>query len=384
MTDVLFVVTHLFGIGHLKRTAVVAAACRAHGLSVAVASGGLPLAGLRLPGVELVQIEPALRSRDESFTELLGADGRPAGDRDLERRRAHLLEVFRAHAPKILVSEMYPFGRRKLQGEFAALLDAARTRPDRPWLVASVRDLLVDKPAAKMAWMAEAAEVYDRVLVHGDPELIAFSESYPFAARLGERLAYTGYVAEPAPTGRRLPGDEVLVSAGGGAFGRALLMAALLARPLSRAKDAPWRLLVGHNLAEPDFAGLRRAAPVGVKVQRARPDFGARLRSCRLSVSQGGYNTTTQLLAAGCRAVVVPYAEGGQSEQARRAELLAAKGLLTAAPGADHDPRRLAAAIDRALDGPPPAAAAAHLPKLDGAERAAEILAGMAAIVPPA
>jgi predicted glycosyltransferase len=390
MSDLLFVVTHLFGIGHLTRTAALASACAARGLSVTLASGGRPLPGLRLPGVELVQLEPALRTRDASFSELLRAEGEAATPRDLERRATQLRALLGTTAPKAVVTEMYPFGRRKLRGEFEALLAAARARTPRPWLVASVRDLLVEKPPEKMAWMAEAAAAYDRVLVHGDPDLIAFPDSFPFADRLGERLTYTGYVVEPAqtggspPTGPEVPQGEVLVSAGGGAFGRQLLSSALQARPLSRAAALPWRLLAGHNLPAADVDALRREAPAGVVVERARPDFAACLAACRLSVSQGGYNTTAQLLQAGCRAVVVPYAEGGQSEQAERAALLAARGLLVAAPGADSDPQRLAAAVDRALAGPDPRAAAPARPNLRGAERAAEILADLAAIVPPA
>jgi predicted glycosyltransferase len=385
MADILFAVTHLHGIGHLKRTAALARACAAAGLSVVLVSGGRPVRGLDTGAARLVQLDPPLRVRDESFAELLGPDDRPAGEAALAARRRQLLTVLAAEAPRVVVTEMYPFGRRKLRGEYAALVEAAAAAVPRPALVCSVRDLLVDKPADKTAWSVEAAAPYDRILVHGDPELIPFSASFPHAGKLGARIAYTGYVAEPVPRARALPAGEVLVSAGGGAFGRGLLMSALLARPLTRAKGGPWRLLVGDNLPERDFRALRAAAPVGVKVQRARPDFAARLAKCSLSVSQGGYNTTVELLGAGCRAVVVPFTGGGQSEQARRAELLARRGLLTAAPGGDEDPPALARAIDAALaQAAPQAATGARAPELGGTEATVEILKGMAAIVPAA
>ncbi len=380
MTDVLFVVTHLFGIGHLKRAAALARACAARGLSVALVSGGRPLRHLELGRARLIQLEPWLRSRDESFAALIGPGDRPLDAALQAARRARLLEILEAEAPRVLVTEHYPFGRRKLRFELEPLLCAARARRPRPWLVASVRDLLVRKPAEKTAWMAEAAAAYDRILVHGDPALIPFEASFAQTAALGERLTYSGYVLEAGRPLRRPPRGEVLVSAGGGAFGLALLTSALVARPASRARDLPWRLLVGDNLPEADFLALRRAAPAGVKVQRARPDFPARLQTCALSISQGGYNTTVAVLHAGCPAVIVPYEADGQSEQRERAELLARRGWLTCAAGGDRDPLALAAAIDRSLAAPAPAGR----PDLSGAATTAEILRDLAAIVPPA
>jgi predicted glycosyltransferase len=63
-----------------------------------------------------------------------------------------------------------------------------------------------------------------------------------------------------------------------------------------------------------------------------------------------------ELLAAGTRAVVVPFAEGGESEQPLRARLLAARGLLTVVEPTDLTPQSLAIAIDAADRKPAPSA----------------------------
>src|SRR3546814_6067908 len=68
-------------------------------------------------------------------------------------------------------------------------------------------------------------------------------------------------------------------------------LAALAARPLSRAASLPWRLLVGNGLSDDVLTELRSAAPPGVIVERSRPDFTRLLRRARLSVSQGGYRS---------------------------------------------------------------------------------------------
>jgi predicted glycosyltransferase len=146
-----------------------------------------------------------------------------------------------------------------------------------------------------------------------------------------------------------------VVSAGGGAVGAPLLRAAIAARPLTGVADQPWRLIAGPNLPEADFQALAATAGSNVSLERFRADFQTLLRNCRLSVSQAGYNTVMELLAAGARAVVVPFAEGGETEQPVRARLLADRGLLTVVAPETLTPASLAAGIDAADRGARPA-----------------------------
>ena len=76
------------------------------------------------------------------------------------------------------------------------------------------------------------------------------------------------------------------------------------------------------------------------------------------------------LLQARCRAVVVPFAAGNETEQADRARLFEARGLLHAVPEAGLTPERLAEAIACALAAPPPP----FTPALDGAATTARLL----------
>jgi predicted glycosyltransferase len=141
----------------------------------------------------------------------------------------------------------------------------------------------------------------------------------------------------------------VLVSAGGGAFGGALLTAALTARRQGCFADRGWRLLTGPNLAPAEFAVLTANLPDGVVVERYRPDFSQVLRRCRVSVSPAGYNTTIEVLAAGVAAVFVPFDEMLETEQALRAERLATRGVVEMVAHSELSPDRLAAAIERAV-----------------------------------
>jgi predicted glycosyltransferase len=74
------------------------------------------------------------------------------------------------------------------------------------------------------------------------------------------------------------------------------------------------------------------------------------LRRCRVSVSQAGYNTILNILAARVPAVVVPFASERETEQRLRAERLAARGVLELVDEADLTPDGLSRAIERAIE----------------------------------
>jgi predicted glycosyltransferase len=372
-------VQHLLGIGHLKRAMAIATALRARGARVVVASGGEPVPAVEEPaarvGVEIERLAAA-RTADVNFSAVLDAAGRPIDQAWKESRRDALLRLLHHVKPDAVVTEMFPFGRRPFRFELLPLLEAARAATPRPVIAASVRDILVGKsrPGRAEEIAAQAQTIYDLVLVHGDPQLIRFEDSFPAAAVIADLLRYTGYVTEAtiiAGVGDRSRG-EVLVSAGGGAVGAPLLTAALAARPLSALAAAPWRLITGTNLPETDYLRLQgiAAGQRGIVLERFRTDFTDCLARCRVSISQGGYNTVLEALASRTPAVVVPFAEGVESEQTDRARLLAERGMLQMVGHADLTPARLAAAIDKAAAQPPPPIDL----DLRGAGRAADIL----------
>ena len=362
---VLFHVQHLLGIGHLTRAATLARGLAAEGFEVTVASGGEPVPGVDFGRATVVQLPP-VRVADRRFSELLDANGEPVDDAWKARRRDRLLDLYEKVGPDFVLTELFPFGRRQLRFELLPLLDRAaaeRARTGRPRIACSVRDILVQSPRPERTreMLALARRYYDLVLVHGDPRLVSLDATFPHAREIADRIAYTGYVvarSERSPgEPERMAGEgggEVVVSAGGGAVGGKLLEAALAARPRTPLADAGWRLLAGANLPEPDFRSLAARAPDEVSVERFRPDFRALLRSARLSISQGGYNTMMEVLDAGVRAVVVPYAGGLETEQTLRANLLAARGLVEVVGEEELGPESIAAAVSRALAKPPP------------------------------
>ena len=351
---VLFYVQHLLGIGHLKRAALICRALARAGLDTTLLSGGMPLSGLDVGGARLRQLPP-LRAADLSFSVLLDEAGRPIDEAWRARRRDLLLAAFRELRPEALVVEMYPFGRRQMRFELIPLLEAARGARPRPLVVSSLRDILSKAPVPKRAaWIkAQVEAFFDAVLVHADPRFVTLEASFPEAAGFADALVYTGYVAEgeavATPRGADSERRGVVVSAGGGAVGAALIETALAARPLSDLSEAPWTLLTGPNLPAGQLDALVRQCPENVTLSRAHHRFHELLSGTRLSISQGGYNTVADLLRTRPRAVIVPVAAEGEAEQTMRARLLEAAGVAVMLEEQALTPQALSAAMDRAL-----------------------------------
>lgn len=366
---VMFYVQHLLGIGHLARASRIASALARNGFQVTMVTGGVPVEGFPGPGVAHVAL-PAIASGPAGFSELVDAQGTPIDDAFRARRRDLLLQTYQSLAPDIVLIEAYPFGRRQVRFELLPLLDAIASTPTRPVVASSVRDILQQN--RKPGRDAETVEIlraqFDAVLVHGDPAFIRLEDSFPLASEIADQVIYTGLVAPERP----LPVPEtwdIIVSAGGGAVGGALIRAAAQAsKRLS--PDLRWCLIAGPNLPAPDYDAIAADLAPGTALFRFRRDFPGLLAGAKVSVSQAGYNTVCDVLRAGCRAVLVPYAAGGETEQGLRATHLQAAGAAHVVTEADLSGETLAKAVEDSLS------RKADLPALDlnGAAQTAQIL----------
>lgn len=370
---VFFYVQHLLGIGHLARASHVADAMVRAGMQVTVVTGGAPVAGFPGPGVAHVAL-PEIRAGDAGFSGLTDAAGTPVDDAFKTNRRDLLLAAYHATRPDVVMIEAFPFGRRQVRFELIPLLQAIHTQSQRPRVVASVRDILQEraKPGRDEETVTLARMYFDHVLVHGDPAFVRLEDTFPFAAELAGMTLYGGIVAAPlpAPAPDRF---DIVVSAGGGAVGAALLNAAAGAIDLLPG-TMTWCLIGGINMPEADFAALQARIPARATLTRFRRDFGGLLRNATLSVSQAGYNTVCDALTAGCRSLLVPFAAGGETEQTLRATRLAGLDLAHVLLETDLSPARMATAIAAALAAPAPPP---NTLDLNGADGAARLIAGL-------
>ena len=380
----LFYVQHLLGIGHLVRSLRLARGLAQHGFEVLVVSGGEAIPGFDW-GVAKYHQLPPVKITPPDFSTLLNPDGSIFTDAQKNRRAQELCQLFDDFMPDVFILEAFPFGRRQMRFELIPLLERAHARHQPPIIATSVRDILqAQKKPERVQEMLDTINQYcDFVLVHGDEKLIALEASFPRAKDIAQKLVYTGLVGpELVPPRALAKTDEefdVIVSAGGGAVGARLLTTALEVHAVLGEQGAPftalrWLFLTGPNMPENVTQHLAKMTPTHnsarITLAKFRPDLPALLHHAKLSISQAGYNTVVDLLEAKCRAVLVPFAEHGESEQSLRAQKMAAAKLAVLLEEATLNTQRLANAVKQALDLPTPD----FLVKLNGIKTSAQLI----------
>jgi predicted glycosyltransferase len=340
---------HSIGLGHLVRSLELARALSTRFEVVLLSGGELP-DGIEVPaGVHVVPLPPLGMEVEGG---LVSPDAATSVEQAQELRRSAILRTYRSVRPGVILTELYPFGRRRFRGELLPLLELARTERRRPVVVASVRDILVGQRSDQQGHDARALEVanrhYDAVLVHADERFARLDESFGPADQLACDVIHTGFVHRERKALHGLRRHELLVSAGGGRVGEPLLRCALAAQPEIRKRTGlRLRLVAGPFLPDPAFRALQTevAGHDGIVLERQVDDLCGLLAGVTASVSQAGYNTTLDVLQAGVPALVVPFSERREDEQGRRARRLAELGALRVLDPERLEPHALAAAV---------------------------------------
>jgi predicted glycosyltransferase len=161
--------------------------------------------------------------------------------------------------------------------------------------------------------------------------------------------------------------------AGGGADGFELFETLVRALPAMTA-ERPCVLVVvtGPFLPEAERTRLHQlSAGLPVHLVPQVDDSLSYLSAADLVIAMAGYNTTSEILSLGARALLVPR-KGPSAEQQMRASRFAQRGWVDWLPPASLCPETLSAAVLEALD--KPAEAAVLPPDLFGRQRAARHL----------
>jgi predicted glycosyltransferase len=104
------------------------------------------------------------------------------------------------------------------------------------------------------------------------------------------------------------------------------------------------KIVTGPFLPGEAWRSLRESARRlrGLSIHRFVPDLCGEMGRSAASVSQCGYNTALDIIRAGVPALVVPYAEGGEDEQMKRARRLERLGTLRVTEQRELDAPRFA------------------------------------------
>ena len=123
---------------------------------------------------------------------------------DIRQSRSRmLLDLLVSFDPDLIVTELFPFGRRQFRFELTPLLKAAKQRPRPAKVVCSLRDILVEKKG-KPNYETEVVDTlnscYDLLLIHSDPRVVMLEETFGRCGEIGVQVEYTGFVARPPGT----------------------------------------------------------------------------------------------------------------------------------------------------------------------------------------
>ena len=363
---------HSLGLGHLSRSWRLAGALSEHFRVTVWCGGPLPQTIGPPASCDIVAFPPLVVNEEGRLVSL---DARYTADQALELRRDTMLHYLATERPAALVIELFPFGRKKFESELLPLLDAARAISPRPIVACSLRDILVRRGDGQMEHDERArllAERYfDAVLVHADPAFARLDESFRPAQPMRIPVHYTGFVTGRPPVPNGLDRSGILVSGGGGRFAGSLFMSAIEAH---RHLTHPTTLtivagpLCGASLWQ-RLVAASRGNPL-IDLRHSVTDLSAEMAASRLSISQCGYNTALDIVRVRVPAIVVPFAESGETEQTDRARRLEKLGVLRVLPADRLDAASLAQAIEKTLDFEPAPLAF----DLDGANRTSQLM----------
>lgn len=377
-----------YGLGHFRRNLVIAQAiavlepsasvllaCSAEGVDTFALGSGVDV--LRLPGLRKIEngryVSRRLHLDDADVISL---------------RSAVLASAVADFRPHVLLADKHPLG---IGDELLPALELLRETGGRAAL--GLRDVLDDPDRTRAEWTPSlgrrAAEFHQLVLAYGSPNLLSPLDDGLLPPELVSLGTHCGYVVGSIATGPRpeeMPPDGpqplVLATAGGGEDGLDVLRAFVGA-----SRGADWRavLVGGPQMEWSDWLDLEAAAASArVTPMRRVRDMLRWYPYAAALVCMGGYNTLLEAVASGIPTVCVPRTRP-RREQLIRARAFADMGLIQVVEPESLNATTLARAIGSALATPRSALAARArgVLDLDGAQRAAALLVGLARAADP-
>lgn len=333
-----------FGLGNLSRMLAICRYLLKHidNLSILLISGSPLIHSFRLPlGLDYIKLPCLNRGQSGMAVKYLNADI----ESTLKLRSEIILAAARNYQPDLVLVDKKPSG---IKGELEPTIEFLKSNLPATKFVLLLRDIL-DTPEKTIAeWQREdyyrtIESLYDRILIVGMQEIFDLVREYQFGSAIADKVRYCGYIRkELGLKNRRTIRQElgiskddklVLVTPGGGEDGYYLVSNYLqgLARQSDRFNHKNIHTLIFCGAEMPlqhqqQIYRQARGLP-GVTVKEFTNDMMSYVNTADLVVSMCGYNTVTEVLQKGKKAIVVPRIKPGR-EQLIRAQSMAKAGLI--------------------------------------------------------
>lgn len=328
------------GMGHIRRTMLVAQALVASEAqpSVLLIAGAREASNFALPrGVDCLSLPALYKDTDAQYH----ARHLDLSLQEIVALRARAIRgAIEAFEPNVFIADNVPRGA---QGELDATLTLLRARGG-VRCVLGMRDILDEPARVRAQWHRAANEQcirhhYCAIWVYGDTRVCDVAREYGFSPDVAAKVRYAGYLDQrariPSAPGKGNdplaalelpPGRNVLCLVGGGQDGASLAQS-FVAAPF--APDVNAIVITGPMMPAED---RHRLLACGTDRPRLRvlefvQDPASLLSRVDYAVAMGGYNTVTEILSFGKRALIVPRVRP-RLEQFIRAQRLHDLGLL--------------------------------------------------------
>jgi predicted glycosyltransferase len=324
-------------------------------LSILLVSGSPMLQSFRLPpGLDYIKL-PCL-NRGESG-ELSAKYLRLDVETTVKLRSDLILTAALSYKPDIMMVDKKPYGMKR---ELKETLNALKAELPKTKLVLLLRDILDLPETTRAEWKKEGFysaiyHLFHQVLVVGIPKVFNLCEEYGFPSRVAEKVRFCGYLRKESGQQSRFalrrelnlqPSQKlVLVTPGGGEDGFPMLSNYLKGQHLND-PDIRSLLFCGPEMPAHEQQRLHEVAAQfpQVTIREFTDDMMSYINAADLVVCMGGYNTITEVLSQGKRAIAIPRIKPGH-EQFIRASRMANLNLLHQIHPYALTPERLSQAV---------------------------------------
>lgn len=259
---------------------------------------------------------------------------------------------------KIIIFEGFPFCRHQFAYELITFLQIANERKIK--CVCSIRDFPWDEPHSLgvQDWIAITQNLilnnyFDKILVHGDEKILPlvadttqFCNKKDLIKDISNLIIYTGYVKNPEQKRHHKENNNIFISFG-------------------LNKEEVYMLSERFHYIASQFPEYKFIFLSGDTISNKKPkqkiannliflhylkNLNKEIEKCSLYITYAGYNSTVEVLATGCPAILIPRRNGYKLEQAVRIKTLKKYNLFKV--GYPIDARVLTPIIKQILDNP--------------------------------
>lgn len=212
-----------------------------------------------------------------------------------------------------LITELFPFGRRKFRSEILTLINNCKKANQSVKILCSARDILVD-PLTKE--IISDLESYDKIFVHSDPAICSISIpelSNEQTTILNQKVIYTGYITSGSLYPPKEAATSIIVSFGGGAVGEKQLYTVLESSKLL--PNYQFHIITGVNSKAYDNLKTQASQLTNVTVSFFIHELEPLIARSSLSINMGGYNTLMNLATTKTFGLCFAYDENLEQEE---------------------------------------------------------------------